>query len=116
MSRTGIFSRLARTLRIAKWCDDRGLPTREGIEQAQAAEERWRISRRQMLGGMVAGAAITAVPRRVMAASLDVGIVGAGLAGLSCADRLKQRGTTAKLYEASDRPGGRCFSLRGVFP
>jgi len=37
----------------------------------------------------------------------DVLIVGAGLAGLACALRLKERGIRAKLIEASDRVGGR---------
>jgi len=41
--------------------------------------------------------------------------VGAGLAGLSCAYRLKQAGYTADVYEASDRIGGRCWTIRGAF-
>jgi protoporphyrinogen/coproporphyrinogen III oxidase len=39
-----------------------------------------------------------------MAAS--IGIVGAGITGLTCAFRLKQLGFDVHLYEASDRPGG----------
>jgi monoamine oxidase len=42
-------------------------------------------------------------------------VVGAGLAGLTCTYRLKQAGYAAKLYEASDRVGGRCWTLRGAF-
>ena len=42
-------------------------------------------------------------------------IVGAGLAGLTCAYRLKQAGVTAQVYEASDRVGGRCWTKRGAF-
>jgi monoamine oxidase len=42
-------------------------------------------------------------------------IVGAGLAGLTAAYRLKQAGYAAKLHEASDRVGGRCWTIRGVF-
>ncbi|XEC97444.1 flavin monoamine oxidase family protein [Paenibacillus tarimensis] len=42
-------------------------------------------------------------------------IVGAGLAGLTCAYRLKQKGFIAKVYEASDRVGGRCWTNRGDF-
>jgi monoamine oxidase len=55
-------------------------------------------------------------PFAVRASSLDVGIVGAGLAGLSCGHELKKSGVNAALYEASSRPGGRCYSLRSVFP
>ncbi|HEU5409198.1 MAG TPA: FAD-dependent oxidoreductase, partial [Nitrospira sp.] len=47
---------------------------------------------------------------------LSVGIVGAGLAGLACADTLKTRGIRASVYEAAARAGGRCWSLRGFFP
>src|SRR5918994_3495639 len=46
----------------------------------------------------------------------DVGIVGGGLAGLACADTLRQRGVVAPVYEASSRAGGRCWSLRQMFP
>ena len=41
-------------------------------------------------------------------------IVGAGLAGLSCAYRLGQRGIGCAVYEANpDRIGGRCWTARG---
>ena len=46
----------------------------------------------------------------------SVGIVGAGLAGLACADALADRGIVASVYEAGLRTGGRCLSLRGFFP
>lgn len=38
---------------------------------------------------------------------VDVAIVGAGLAGLSCAVRLESAGLSIKLLEAEDAPGGR---------
>jgi monoamine oxidase len=44
-----------------------------------------------------------------------VAIIGAGLAGLACADELRRHGVLATVYEASDRSGGRCFSLGGAF-
>jgi monoamine oxidase len=49
-----------------------------------------------------------ATPERIV-------VVGAGLAGLTCAYRLKQAGITARVYEASDRVGGRCWTKRGAF-
>ncbi|PFE07173.1 monoamine oxidase [Bacillus cereus] len=42
-------------------------------------------------------------------------IVGAGLAGLACAYRLKKAGYIVQIYEASERVGGRCHTRRGDF-
>lgn len=44
-----------------------------------------------------------------------VAIVGAGLAGLTAAYRLKQAGVMATVYEATTRLGGRCWSNRSTF-
>ena len=41
-------------------------------------------------------------------------IVGAGLAGLTCAYRLHQAGVDATVYEARERVGGRCWSAPGI--
>ena len=43
-----------------------------------------------------------------------VGIIGGGLAGLTCAYRLSKVGIPSILFEGSSRLGGRCFS--GKFP
>ena len=41
-------------------------------------------------------------------------IIGAGLAGVTCAYRLNQAGVKAQVYEARDgRLGGRCWTVRG---
>jgi monoamine oxidase len=71
----------------------------------------------------VAGAVATIAPPlgRLHAAGSgsaapSVGIVGAGLAGLACADALADRGIVATVYDANNRTGGRCWSLRGFFP
>jgi monoamine oxidase len=42
-------------------------------------------------------------------------IVGGGLAGLTCAYRLRQAGIVAPVYEANSRLGGRCWTRRGDF-
>jgi monoamine oxidase len=39
-----------------------------------------------------------------------IAIVGAGLAGLTCAYRLHQAGVASQVFEARDRVGGRCWS------
>lgn len=83
-------------------------------------ERRW--SRRAFLKGSAgAGAAIAATALGVRAGPAAAGdaanvvVVGAGLAGLACAHRLSQHGVAATVYEARERLGGRCWTLRGFF-
>ena len=45
-----------------------------------------------------------------------IAIVGGGLSGLVCADRLQSKGYRATIYEARTRLGGRCFSNRELVP
>jgi monoamine oxidase len=126
-----LFARITRAIRIARFCNDHGLPTAEGVERIRSAEAKQAVVRRsrrewlQTVGrtGAAGAAAFIAMPvRHVLAgqkqrpASLDVGIVGAGLAGLACADTLASNGVAAALYEANTRTGGRCWSLRNLFP
>lgn len=42
-------------------------------------------------------------------------VVGAGLAGLTAAERLKQMGAKVSVIEARDRVGGRVLTIRGAF-
>jgi monoamine oxidase len=77
------------------------------------------MRRRELLFG---GAGLTVaamlsgrLPRALAANPARIVVVGGGLAGLTCAYRLKQAGYRADLYEASDRVGGRCWTRRGDF-
>ena len=89
---------------------------------AEAAGERG-LTRRDLLrnaGALgVAAAGTTTVGRLIAAAegaaAPRVVVVGAGLAGLTAAYRLKQAGINALVHEASDRVGGRCWTIRGEF-
>src|SRR5829696_1902904 len=74
-------------------------------------------TRRQFLGAAGAAALVAAAgaPRAGATSTQKVVVVGAGLAGLAAAHRLKQAGVIADVYEASSRLGGRCWSARGVF-
>lgn len=119
MSRSRLFQEITRALRIARLCNDRGLSTSEGLARAREREVATghaaaRHSRREWLKTVAHAGALFAVQRR--SASLDVGIVGAGLAGLACADALAANGVAASVYDAATRAGGRCFSLRNFFP
>jgi monoamine oxidase len=91
-----------------------------------------RLTRRRLLAGAagLGAAALTAGPagaselyRHIWQRSSEapargvegpkIAVVGAGLAGLTCAFRLHQRGIGCTLYEAhSSRVGGRCWTAR----
>jgi len=91
------------------------------LQQSEPNAHKAITTRRIFLKQMaITGATVAGVPAvlesRPKQESIDVGIVGAGLAGLVCADTLRKKGTRATIYEASTRVGGRCFSLRNFFP
>ncbi len=83
-----------------------------------------RITRREALGrgAALAGLAASGGVLAACGSSGDepdapsVVVVGAGLAGLTCAYRLRQAGITARVFEAQQRVGGRCWSTRSVVP
>ena len=89
----------------------------------EAASQARPVTRRRFLRdtGAVATAAVAAsawARLAPVARGANVGrivVIGAGLAGLTCAYRLKQAGVTATVYEASTRLGGRCWTGRGDF-
>jgi monoamine oxidase len=58
--------------------------------------------------GRLAESARGATPPKIV-------VVGAGLAGLSAAYRLRKAGYIAEVHEASTRIGGRCWTRRGEF-
>jgi monoamine oxidase len=99
------------------------LPTDRAVSADEAIElHRRLVSRRQLLKGagvLGAAAAVAGPPLSALARPRSVGphdprvvVVGAGLAGVSCAYKLQQNGIRADLYEARDRVGGRCWTAR----
>jgi monoamine oxidase len=129
MPRHPLFDPFSRTIRTAWFAERSKISTSEALERAaetQANAER-RRSRREFLDDVARIAASGAIatvagPLRPVLAkprngNPSIAVVGAGMAGLACADRLRQAGIFATVYEAaSDRVGGRVRSLSGVFP
>jgi monoamine oxidase len=116
MARTPLVDRLLEVASVARESWERDLPADQVIRQ--------RITRRDLLrragAAGLAGAAAMTIGRQGLARVASLGtpriaVIGAGLAGLTCAYRLKQAGYAATVYEASDRVGGRCWTIRGVF-
>ena len=130
MARTAAFRSFARLMTAALLAERQRCSADDAVgalQELTQAHTSPTMSRRQFLlgagatGATLAMGSVTGFPLRIadakpLPSSLSVGIVGAGLAGLACADALKARGIHASLYEASARTGGRCWSLRGVFP
>lgn len=78
------------------------------------------LDRRTVLAGLGASSLFACVKRDGMiqpsASAPRVAVVGAGLAGLSCATRLLTKDIGVTLYEANTRVGGRTFTDRTSFP
>jgi monoamine oxidase len=87
------------------------------VEEVAAGHTRREALKRAGLltGGLTAAGALNWLPPANAATAPRIAVVGGGLAGLTCAYRLKQAGQIAQLYEASDRIGGRCWTIRGSF-
>lgn len=121
MSRTPLFAILRRAAAMAR----HSLHTDEPLDELgdRLAELRVENSRRRFLRGVGGGAAALALagcvirlPQVVSSKGDDeVVVVGAGIAGLTAAWRLRQAGVPVRIVEANTRVGGRMFSLRNHF-
>ncbi len=113
-----MFRIVVRALRSAAHCEREDISTREYFERRD--EQRWQASRREFLGlaglAAVSASPVGAAARAIAASSPRIAIVGGGLAGLVCADRLQAKGYSAIVYEANSRLGGRCYSNRTLVP
>ena len=119
MARTPIVDLLRRAAVIAAHAKRSGRPLDEVI--AIEREARVDSARRKFLQGSAGASAALLLAACAPAAMKPtreddaVVIVGAGVAGLTCAYRLRQAGVAVRVYEAQDRIGGRMFSLPNHF-
>jgi len=141
MPRTPLLQKLIDAVGVSAEAARRGAPIEQVLDgraerAAPAAAADWAargispargISRRQFVGAAAAGLGLAAcdggddlftLPARAdrtVDTGPTVAIVGGGLAGLTCAWRLRQKGVLATVYEGSNRLGGRCWTRRGDF-
>lgn len=115
-------------MRLARVASQRGEPLDEMIDRAlDAPRSSANMSRRRFVGMTAAASAAIALeacmPRRgggVAQPAPERGIqpvliIGAGIAGLTAAYRLRQQGVPVRVIEAQQRIGGRMYSLRDYF-
>ncbi|MGD8191470.1 FAD-dependent oxidoreductase [Brevibacillus ginsengisoli] len=120
MSNSPFIRQLKSAASVAREAATRNVP----VEQVMEERLQNSISRRDFLQKAMLTASVLAVPPTIWnlgtrivhaEASPRVAVVGAGLAGLTAAYRLKQAGIIAQVYEASTRVGGRCWTKRDGF-
>jgi len=120
MARTPLFRLLRRSVQQARAAHLLERPTHEVVEALSAAARTAPTRREFLRQGAAAGALLGlagCAPGRGGGGGGDpVVIVGAGIAGLTAAHRLRQQGVPVRLFEAQNRIGGRMYSLRGHFP
>ena len=116
MARTPLLSALQRSFRLAREAMRTGVDPDE-IRDGETVRLR---SRREFLATGAAAAASVTLARCASLPPAPRGdarviVIGAGIAGLTCAYRLRQAGVNVRVFEAQNRLGGRMFSLRGHF-
>ncbi len=116
MARTELFRKVQEAVSVAGEAATRRVPVEKVLEERRTTRRTF-VKEAGALATATAGAAAFGrfAPLARAAGSPRIVVVGAGLAGLTCAYRLKQAGLIAQVYEASDRVGGRCWTIRGAF-
>ncbi len=118
MGRTPLFRMLQRAAAIARAARQVRMPLDEFhdvVRSRRIDQQRRRLLQAAGASALLAGC--RTLPNPMRAGNDDaVVIVGAGIAGLTAAWRLRQQGISVRIFEAQDRVGGRMLSLRNYFP
>ncbi len=119
MARTPLFSLVRRSLRLAAQASRSGSPPVDDLLE-RLAEKDFDISLRTLLKASAAAGALMAAPDLFTAfaqegsARPQTGIVGAGVAGLNCAYKLRKAGVPVTVFEAAGRIGGRMITAKDL--
>lgn len=98
-----------------------GMPVNEFVGHAREVRTRRREFLKNCAGAAAVGVGLAALPNGYAAAAdfrpnlPSVAIIGGGMAGLTCAWQLKQRGIRSTIYEAAKRVSGRMLTDRTTF-
>lgn len=117
MSRTPLARLLARSFAIARSAQCRGEPLLDALQRADAqrAARRRFLQQSAVAVSALAVASCARVAPRPANDDDEVVIIGAGIAGLSAAWRLREAGIPVRVFEAQNRCGGRMLSLTDHF-
>jgi monoamine oxidase len=119
MGRTPLFRRLRRALALAQGANSSRINTREYVERLQFERA---LSRRRFLELGASMGALAGLPNLACSAKHPepsggprIAVIGAGIAGLTAAYRLGQRGLSAKVFDSWNKVGGRMFTARNMW-
>ncbi len=121
MAKSALMTMLRRAASIAQKSRETGIPADELLGMLTSRTSNFPISRRGLLhGGLAAAGAVAAATFTREGAFAQQGgrspilVVGAGIAGLTAAYRLRQAGVRADIIEATNRVGGRIRTIPKV--
>jgi monoamine oxidase len=112
MPRSRLIAALQRASKIAQASITTGIPTDDLVVMLQHQTTR----RRFIYGGLGLSTTAATVSYSSMALATDskILVVGAGIAGLTAAHRLRQAGVPVEIVEARNRVGGRIYTTQNV--